>query len=202
MRWAGTARPKFDSAPNRMTTNVAPAKENSADDEVLMARFAAGEAEAFDELYARHHLALYGFCVRLVGDAADAQDAFQDIFLKVIENRSEYRPQGRFRSWLFTIAHHTCTQRMRTARRREGLRSVRLAGTPVDTVTPLQTAVTRDEIARLLRSLSPGQRETLLLHRYEGFSYQEIAKMTGSTTAAVKQQAYRALLTLRSQSKS
>ena len=55
----------------------------------------------------------------------------------------------------------------------------------------------RDEVAHLLSVLPADQREIVLLHRYEGFSYAEIAGMTGTTEAAAKQKAYRALLALR-----
>ena len=76
------------------------------DDEVLMARFAAGHAEAFEELYDRYEARLFGFCLRLLGDADNAADAFQDTMITVIEQRFRYRARGNLRGWLFTIARN------------------------------------------------------------------------------------------------
>ncbi len=163
-----------------------------------MARFAAGHAEAFEALYDRYEAPLFGFCLRLVGDEDLAQDAFQDTFITVIEQRLRYRDRGRFRSWLFTVAHNTCLDRARLGRRRAHLLELHSrTGTSVE-ASPEQAITSRDELAQVLAGLPPDQREIVLLHRYEGFSYAEIAEMTSSTTPAVKQKAYRALAALRS----
>jgi RNA polymerase sigma-70 factor (ECF subfamily) len=165
------------------------------DDELLMARFAAGRADAFDELYDRYEGPLYGFCARLLGDEDKAADAFQETFVKVIEQRASYRA-GRFRSWVFTIARNECLDRMRRAGRQARLLELHAAEAPrrVDVVSAIDA---RDELTELLASLSAEQREITLLHRYHGFSYAEIARMIGSSEAATKQKAYRALLSLR-----
>ena len=169
------------------------------DDELLMARFAAGHAEAFAELYERYEAPLFGFCLRHLGDPDNAEDAFQDTMMTVIEQRFQYRARGRLRSWLFTIARNVCLDRARLGQRRARLLSLHESpDQPVD-VGPARDAESRDELIRLLATLLPDQREILLLHRYHGFSYAEIAVMTSSTEAAVKQKAYRALLALRSE---
>ena len=168
------------------------------DDEVLMARFAAGHTEAFEALYDRYEEPLFSFCLRLIGDQEVAQDAFQDTFITVIEQRLRYRERGRFRSWLFTVAHNTCLDRARLGRRRAHLLELHSStGSNVE-ASPEQAITARDELVRLLAGLPIDQREILLLHRYAGFSYAEIAEMTSTTAAAVKQKAYRALAALRS----
>ena len=88
------------------------------DDEVLMARFAAGHTEAFEALYDRYEVPLFSFCLRLIGDQELAQDAFQDTFITVIEQRLRYRARARFRSWLFTVAHNTRSGRASSSRLR------------------------------------------------------------------------------------
>ncbi len=175
--------------------SVATAERPQMDDELLMARFAAGHAEAFDELYGRYEGPLYGFCARLLGDADEAADAFQEAFIKVIEQRASYRA-GRFRSWVFTIARNECLDRMRRGGRQARLLELHAPDTThhVDTAAAIDA---RDELTKLLAELPSEQREITLLHRYHGFSYAEIARMTGSSEAATKQKAYRALLTLR-----
>ena len=95
-----------------------------ADDEVLMARFAAGDHSAFVVLYDRYAGPLYGFCLRLLGDADLADDAFQDTFVSLIDQRFGYRDRGRLRSWMFTIARNVCLDRLRLADRRTNLISL------------------------------------------------------------------------------
>ena len=169
------------------------------DDEVLMARFAAGRADAFTELSDRYEAPVFGFCLRLLGDADSAEDAFQDTMMAVIEHRLRYRAHGRLRSWLFTIARNVCRDRARVGERRTRL--LTLHGSPVQAVDvgPARAIESRDELTRILATLSVDHREILLLHRYQGFSYAEIAEMTSSTEASVKQKAYRAVMALRSE---
>ena len=169
-----------------------------ADDEVLMARFTAGEVAAFETLYDRYETAVFGFCLRLLGDRHSAEDAFQETMIAVVERAPVYRERGRFRGWLFAIARNACLDRARRSVRRHALLSAtRGRGAGAGVRDPESTLLVRDEIARLLSQLPADQREILLLHRYEGFSYQEIAGITGSTEAAVKQKAHRALRQLR-----
>lgn len=98
------------------------AMASAADDEDdrLMAAFAGGEALAFDRLYARHRQALYRFVRRLLGRdlAAQADEVFQDTWLRVVHSRDRYLPQGaRFRTWLFTLAHHRAIDQLRRSGR-------------------------------------------------------------------------------------
>lgn len=170
---------------------------DASDDEVLMARFAAGDARAFGVLYARYESTVYGFCLRLLGERDLADDAFQDTFLTLIDQRFRYRDQGRLRGWLFTIARNVCLDRLRMAERRDRLRPFAPAVPTAPARSPARTVEERDELTRLLALLSADQREILLLHRHAGFSYAEIAAMQGSTEAAIKQKAYRAAKALK-----
>ena len=80
-----------------------------ASDDELMRDFAAGDLRAFERLYARHQGALYRFVHRLLGRAAatQADEVFQDTWMKLIQARARWQPQGAaLRTWLFTIAHH------------------------------------------------------------------------------------------------
>jgi RNA polymerase sigma-70 factor (ECF subfamily) len=83
------------------------ALEPSDDD--LMRAYAQGDASAFETLYTRHQAALYRFVRRLLGPSLSAQadEVFQDTWLKVVNARQRWSPQGAtFRTWLFTLAHH------------------------------------------------------------------------------------------------
>ena len=89
-------------------------------DDLLMRAYAAGDAAAFERLYARHQAALYRFVHRLLGrDAAtQADEVFQDTWLRAIQARHGWQPQGAsFRTWLFTLAHHRAVDCLRKSGR-------------------------------------------------------------------------------------
>jgi RNA polymerase sigma factor (sigma-70 family) len=86
---------------------MAPAPEPTDDE--LMSAYARGDAAAFERLYARHQAGLYRFIRRLLGHtlAAQTDEVFQDTWLKVVNARQQWAPQGAsFRTWLFTLANH------------------------------------------------------------------------------------------------
>lgn len=175
-------------------------------DDTLMERYAAGDASAFEELYERYEGRVFGFCLKMTGNRAAAADAFQETFRRLVDARDRFQPRGRFESWLFTLARRACADLLRKRKVHASLEEVsegeRARGEdarrPGDE-DPVERAADREEARRLLATLTPGQREALVLHRYHGFTYAEIAEMTGSTEAAVKQRAYRALKRLREQ---
>ena len=82
---------------------------NEPSDDELMAAYARGDAVAFERLYARHQAGLYRFIRRLLGQglAAQTDEVFQDTWLRVVNARQQWQPQGAsFRTWLFTLANH------------------------------------------------------------------------------------------------
>jgi RNA polymerase sigma factor (sigma-70 family) len=159
------------------------------DDDALMLRYAAGEAQAFDTLYARHKGPIYRFFLRQMS-RADAEECHQEVWLKLIDARAAYQPRGEFRAWLFTIAHHTLTDRHR--------RQMKHAVTdpdsaPDDLADPQSgpeaaTGLRREaeRLFRLIARLPYAQREVLLMKEQAGFSLAEIARITGATEEGVK----------------
>jgi RNA polymerase sigma factor (sigma-70 family) len=98
--------------------------DRDPDDDTLMRAFAQGDARAFERLYARHHAALYRFVRRVLGRAAatQADEVFQDAWLRVVHSRQRWSPQGAtFRSWLFTLAHNRAIDRLRQTGREVSL---------------------------------------------------------------------------------
>jgi len=84
------------------------ARDEPSDDD-LMTAYARGDAAAFEQLYSRHQAGLYRFIRRLLGTALAAQtdEVFQDTWLRVVNARAQWQPQGAsFRTWLFTLANH------------------------------------------------------------------------------------------------
>ena len=86
-------------------------KAHNTDDE-LIAAFIVGDAAAMETLYLRYRQSVYSWLLRMTGDAAEAEDIYQDVWIKVIRCASDYR-SGNFRAWLWQIVRNKTADRMR-----------------------------------------------------------------------------------------
>ena len=153
----------------------------------LMLRYAAGDAGAFDALYATHRAALWRYVRRLVQDDAAADDVFQECWSRVIVNRGRYRPAARFATWLYRIAHNCCMDHWRRSGRRAAREeandeAVAAAADPVPDA-PATSAEAGEESRRLaaaLERLPEEQRDAFLLYVEGGLSVAEIGEITGA----------------------
>src|SRR4051794_36487776 len=75
-------------------------------DEQLMLAYAGGDRAAFEVLYSRHKGPLYRFVLRSVKGRGEAEELFQDVWMRVVEAAGRYTPQAKFTTWLYTVAHH------------------------------------------------------------------------------------------------
>ena len=166
-----------------------------------MVQLRDGEVAAFDTLYERHHRSLFNFLLRFIVDRATAEDLLQDVFLRVYLHRETYHPTATFRTWLFTIARNLAFDRLRQAWVTwESHNEDRVLAIPDPSPNPERRVDAIERLKQLedaLRQLSPGQREVLLLSRYAGLSYVEIAQVVGSSPGAVRVTLHRALASLR-----
>ena len=152
-----------------------------------MLAYGAGDAGAFETLYARHRGGLFRFVLRAVKDRGAAEELFQEVWVRVIEARERYAPKARFITWLYTIAHNLLVDHWR----KKGLSLVALDGedVPSESANPARQAEAREALARLvhaLESLPAAQREAFLLHEESGLSVAEIAAVTGVGEEAAK----------------
>jgi RNA polymerase sigma-70 factor (ECF subfamily) len=160
---------------------------SEAPDEELMLAYQAGDARAFETLYARHRARLYRFVLRAVKTRQIAEELFQDVWLRAIEARRRYAPQARFTTWLYTIAHNRLVDHWR----KRGLALVDLEESDVaaDGADPADHARSHEALARFAAALSalPAlQREAFLLHEESGLSVAEIAAATGTNAETAK----------------
>lgn len=119
LRWAVSVPNKADCRAQARRFRL-----TETDDDVLMNRYAAGDAAAFERLYERHHGGLYRFVRRLLGRplSAHADEVFQDVWLRVVHARERWDPQGAsFRTWLYTIANHRVIDLLRRSGREVAL---------------------------------------------------------------------------------
>ena len=91
-------------------------------DQELIAGVLAGEQDGYAELVRRHHARVMGVCLSMLGDAASAEDAAQDCFLKAYRSLADFQGQAAFGTWLYRIAANRCLDllRRRARRRRDG----------------------------------------------------------------------------------
>jgi RNA polymerase sigma-70 factor (ECF subfamily) len=172
------------------------------DDELARAAV-AGEGQAFAELYDRHEQRVYGFCLRLLGNPADAADATQETFMRLLKRLPAL--DGRelnFVAYVFTAARHACYDII------EGRRRVELSGEEIEASGPEQGAIdedperaamlaaTRELTERAHARLPERQREVLALRELEGLSYEQIGEVLELKPNAVAQLISRARIKL------
>ena len=169
-------------------------------DEQLMARLRAGDDGALRILYERHARSLYNFARRLLMNPAVVEEILQETFLRVYRDRNAFRPVATFKTWAFTIARNLCLDILRSAPRSSAVGADRLPETADPRPTPLEYLERREHeraIERALADLAIEEREVLILSRFRGLKYREIAAILGISEDAVKMRAYRALTRLR-----
>jgi RNA polymerase sigma-70 factor (ECF subfamily) len=178
----------------------------------LMLQVRDGDAAAFTELVLRYQNRLLTVLEHLVGNREQAEDLAQEVFVRVFKARLRYEPEAKFSTWLFTIANNIASNALRSRSRR---REVGVPeGNGADS-TPLSLdqlakaasgamptrALDKAEQAEMVRSavaaLSERQRMALLLAKFEGMSYQDIAQTMDLSVQAVKSLLSRARVNLK-----
>ena len=178
-----------------MTLSHAPAQISSAvpDDTALLARVRSGDRDALTTLYQAHAGEMLALAVRLTGSRSDAEDAIQDLFLRLPRALARYQEQGRFLAWLKQLTVRHALVRLRSGRRRREIalaeaESFWVGDTTADTTT-------RDALDRL----EPDDRAIIVLKVVEGYSHAEIAELLGIRKGTSEVRLHRALERLRSQ---
>ena len=182
-------------------------------DEEVMLELQRGRDEGLDELYRRHFRGVYVFLVRMVRDRHLAEDLLQETFIRVFNNRKSWEPRSKFTSWLYRIARNLSIDEKRRYWNRlvqvdsqtqvsheEGGSTTLLERFEADGDDAREAAsqsVDEERIREAIATLSDEQREVMLLNKYHGMSYAEIAEVLELSPESVKQRAYRAHLKLR-----
>ena len=179
--------------------------ELTAQEAMFVSRLKANEDAAYDELVRTYSGPIYHVAYRMTGDAAEASDAVQDIFLKIFRNIGGFKGEAALKTWIFKIAFSEILNRLRWWKRRHRYATLSLdespnGNTPGDGVadagpTPeevLQAKEREDAIQQALRRLSHEHRSIIVLRDIEGFSYTEIADVLGISMGTVKSRLARA----------
>lgn len=175
-------------------------------DLALIAAVAQGDGDAFEGFVRRHQDRLVAICERLLGDREDARDAAQDVFLKIYRGAGSFRPQGRVSTWLYRVAVNHCLNRMRRRKIARFFSFGALSSGPGDDSPAFdppaespgaeRTLEARERWARTraaIDALPPNQRAVLVLAKFEGLAYKEIAEVLEITMGAVESRLFRAM---------
>ena|SRR5690242_7638891 len=179
----------------------------SAEESLFVLRLKANEDAAYDELVRVYHTQIFHVAFRMLGDAGEAADVVQEIFIKVFRNINGFKGEAALKTWIFRIAFSEILNRLRWWKRRYKHATVSLDAEPAGNgngrskgfiygyqvscskPTPEQALETKEQdeaIQKALAKLSSDHRSIIILRDIEGFSYGEIADVLGVSIGTVK----------------
>ncbi|MFI5181483.1 MAG: RNA polymerase sigma factor [Thermoanaerobaculia bacterium] len=176
-----------------------PAMEGRLDadlDRFCLERVRRGEPEGATELFRRYSEPILRYADRLLGSRAEAEDVTQEVFLKAIVRVEQYDGRAPVASWLFAIAANACRDRLRKSGRRASVPLESVAEPTSPGPSPDRVLVESERrrlVRRALAALSDEQREALVLARFHGMPYIEIARTLEISEGAVKTRIFRAM---------
>ncbi|MCK8524189.1 RNA polymerase sigma factor [Aquimarina sp. D1M17] len=161
-------------------------------DEELMILVSNGNLDMMSILFERYHIRIFNFIVKMTRDKEVSQDITQEVFYKAIKYRTSYK-NGKFSSWIYTIARNIFSdhyQRQKSSAQRLDDITYKTESQTEDNIDKIET---NEQLHKALNQLSKSDRELVVMSRYQGIKYQEIAEITNSTTGAVKTKVHRAI---------
>ena len=169
-------------------------------DQELMALVQAGDYAPASVLFDRYSSRIYNFAYRFLRNNEAAEDATQEVFMKMMKRAHQFNGEAKLSTWLFSITANLCRDYLRKAdnKAKEGeqvlVTSPSTEDSPEQRLAQVQEA---DRVREALDMLTPEQREAILLSRYQGLSYAEIAQISGCSEGAVKTRVFRAMEALK-----
>ena len=152
----------------------------------------------FGDFIDAHHVEILRYLVRLTGNTADAEDLFQDTFLRAFAAFGRLRPASNRRAWIYRIATNTFLNHRRAARRRnEAAMPHDLAGPGASPTAAHDMVSTAVVFRRAVVGLPPRQRAAFVQRNLQGLSYEHVAAALGCSPAAARANVYQAIRRLR-----
>jgi RNA polymerase sigma-70 factor, ECF subfamily len=189
-----------DTSPPDIEQN--PADQNSVGLSQMLVQVARGDRAAFESLYRATSSKLFGICLRVLPDRADAEEVLQDVFTGIWNKAGQFDPERASAiAWLAMVARNKAIDRLRSLPARGTLASIELAEEIADSgPSPLRNTEAADDRGRLescLGQLEPKRRALIRAAFFEGSTYEELAQRSASPLGSVKSWIRRGLLQLR-----
>ena len=172
-----------------------------------MLRVREGDDTSFALLLERHRGPVVHFLYRMVQNQAVSEELAQEVFLRVYRSRATYEPTAKFTTWLFRIATHVALNSIRDRKKEKGHESLdegMLDGLERQVADRQQTVeqemvheVKLREVRQAIEALPAKQRAAVLMHKYEGLDYGQIAGVLSCSESAIKSLLFRAYESLR-----
>jgi RNA polymerase sigma-70 factor (ECF subfamily) len=172
---------------------------NSEEIENLLAKVSLGDRLAYGQLYDLAAPRLFGVCLRVLDDHAAAEDALQEVWMKIWRYADRYATGGSARGWLISIARNTAIDKRRALRPSDDLDEM-AERLPAEDPTPEQSAVAIDELGQITACLNAldDPRDKAVRGAYlEGLSYAELARKFDVPLNTVRTWLRRSLLSLK-----
>jgi RNA polymerase sigma-70 factor (ECF subfamily) len=176
-------------------------------DAQLMLRVRDGDDTSFALLLERHRGPVAHFLYRMIQNQAVSEELAQEVFLRVYRSRATYEPTAKFTTWLFRIATHVALNSIRDRKKEKGQESLSeemLDGVERQVADRQQTVeqemineVKLREVRQAIEALPAKQRAAVLMHKYEGLDYAQIAAVLSCSESAIKSLLFRAYESLR-----
>jgi RNA polymerase sigma-70 factor (ECF subfamily) len=173
---------------------------HKADEFDVINRFKDGDTSAFEEIILKYQDKIYNLCRHMLGNAHDAEDTAQDVFLKAYQNLNKFKPEASLHTWLYRIAVNTCIDYRRkpffeslfkTSKAGDEFMIDQLDGSP-SPERLYESKQIGDAIQFALGRLSGKLRTVIVLKEIEELSYEEIAEVLDVSVGTVKSRISRA----------
>jgi RNA polymerase sigma-70 factor, ECF subfamily len=168
----------------------------------LARRVAAGDLEAFEELYQRHYRRVHNLCLRMTNNIAEAEDLTQEVFIHLYRKIGSFRGDSAFTTWLHRLTVNKVLMYFRSSKRRRDQTTVDgllpETGPKEGGRTDRPLMLDRLTLERAILQLPPGYRAVFVLHDVEGYDHAETARILGNSIGTTKSQLHKARKRLRS----
>jgi RNA polymerase sigma-70 factor (ECF subfamily) len=166
-----------------------------------MKKVQEGDLSKMSLLYERHKRDLFGYFYGLTNDTAKSEDLVQNLFYRLIKYKHTYRGDGKFVYWMYSIAQNTWRDQWRKKKiidyGGEDKHYRALSDTEKNAEDLLISAERKNMLKQALQRISPEKREAIVLSRFQGLKYQEIATISNVSENAIKARVHRGLMELK-----